>query len=183
MSTCAFKLCKSKGSYSFNRQNHDVLFCHHHKKRGMVRISGSKCAHPGCDITPSFNYKGEKFRVRCSAHKLPGMENVRYKYCKYGDCKKTSVQYTNGTYDVYCNKHIKCDTAFKKNNHPRDDINECIKKTKYMQEIVNTLSSFRKTLETDTSIDIYYDVADALLIMKKGQKYENNTTCDIKTNY
>ena len=171
MSTCAFKLCKSKGSYGFNRQNHDVLFCHQHKKRGMVKISGSKCVHPGCNITPSFNYKGEKFRVRCSAHKLPGMENVRYKYCKYGDCKKTSVQYTNGTYDVYCTKHLKYESASKENNHQRDDD-------------INTLSSFKKTYtETDASIDIYYDVADALLIMKKGHNYENNTMCSVETNY
>ena len=58
------------------------------------------CKYKKCNTIASFNYKGEDKRIYCSKHKLDGMENVRYKFCGYDDCKNTRELKSK-----YCNEH------------------------------------------------------------------------------
>jgi len=58
------------------------------------------CIHANCGIIASFNYKGESSRLYCTEHKMIGMENVRYRYCKYDSCKNISIQH-----EFYCEEH------------------------------------------------------------------------------
>jgi hypothetical protein len=50
--------------------------CVAHKLKDMVCVRIAPCEEPGCDVQPSFNYKGVKPAVRCVAHKLKDMVNV-----------------------------------------------------------------------------------------------------------
>jgi hypothetical protein len=42
----------------------------------MVDVASRKCEHEGCFVSPSFNFKGIKYGVRCAEHKLPEMVNA-----------------------------------------------------------------------------------------------------------
>ena len=60
------------------------------------------CKHKGCKTIASFNYKGIDKRIYCSKHKLTSMENVRYKFCAHGNCRKKRKHH-----EIYCPDHIK----------------------------------------------------------------------------
>ena len=64
------------------------------------------CKYKKCKTMASFNFKGEDERAYCSAHKLKGMENVRYKFCAHGMCRKTRM-----SGEKTCRKHRVNDDA------------------------------------------------------------------------
>jgi hypothetical protein len=70
----------------------------------MINVVQKKCKELGCNITPCFNYKGEK-PLYCSSHKLPGMINVVNKKCEELDCYiRPSFNYS-GEDGRYCFRH------------------------------------------------------------------------------
>ena len=48
----------------------------------------SKCEHNGCTKQPYLNFKGQKKRIFCSQHTLPGMVDVANKQCEHNGCTK-----------------------------------------------------------------------------------------------
>lgn len=64
------------------------------------------CIYPGCKTIASFNYKGSNSRIYCATHKLPDMENVRYKYC------------------VCCSRKRKQDSGFCQYHHRKNIVQE-----------------------------------------------------------
>ena len=54
------------------------------------------CKHAGCTKQPIFNTLGQKERLYCAAHKLPGMVNVKHKVCQHDGCTKVPTFNTPG---------------------------------------------------------------------------------------
>ena len=53
----------------------------------MAKIKSRRCDHPdGCMIQPSYGQPGSKAATRCSAHKEPGMVDLRNKHCDHPGC-------------------------------------------------------------------------------------------------
>jgi hypothetical protein len=100
--------CKADGcttTASFGLEGNKKEYCSRHKSENMVSHT-KKCEQPNCEITPSFNFKGEKVPRFCSAHKLDNMVDVISKKCIFKDCKTTcNYNYVHEKSPLYCSVH------------------------------------------------------------------------------
>jgi hypothetical protein len=70
----------------------------------MVNIVNKRCME--CDVSPSFNLKGEKNPLYCVNHKKEGMVDVISKTCLEIGCNKQPCYNNSGeTKPLYCNQH------------------------------------------------------------------------------
>jgi len=64
-----------------------------------------KCIEPGCTITSSFNYKGEKTKLYCSTHKKEGMISIRANCIVINCTKQPSYNLKGEKRAAYCATH------------------------------------------------------------------------------
>jgi hypothetical protein len=99
--------CKVDGCTTtaiFGLEGNKKEYCSRHKSENMVSHI-KKCEQSNCDITPSFNFKGEKVAKFCSKHKLDNMVDVKYKKCEFENCTKTPNFNMKGLSAIFCKTH------------------------------------------------------------------------------
>lgn len=67
--------CKKRASYNF--KGLQAKYCKKHSQDGMILVNVRRCGHKGCDTIPTFNYPNKRTCIRCYAHKLDGMINIK----------------------------------------------------------------------------------------------------------
>jgi len=98
--------CTKEASYNYKNEK-KRLYCHDHKKEGMISLKSIPCLK--CNKSPVFNFKGSK-RLYCFDHKEIGMVNVKDKPCIFEDCELLpSYNYESEKKPIYCEKHKKDD--------------------------------------------------------------------------
>lgn len=105
---CLESKCEKIASFNFPH-NRRRLYCHAHKKIGMINVARRKCVSFGCNTIPNFNYPGERTKIFCHAHKKPGMINIsRIRKCKYSGCGKyPSFNFPGEKGLLFCSEHKK----------------------------------------------------------------------------
>jgi hypothetical protein len=72
----------------------------------MIDVISKKCEHTGCETLSCYNYKGKKFGIFCSDHKLDGMIDVKNKTCEHTGCgKQPCYNYKGETTGRFCKEH------------------------------------------------------------------------------
>ncbi len=109
-SNCQNIGCLSGASFNDPDKN-TGLYCHLHKKDGMIYVRTGRCQHPGCVKFPLFDYPGNhrKRGAYCDLHKKDGMILcLRYKKCNQDDCQVVaSFNTPDKTEGLYCKQHKK----------------------------------------------------------------------------
>eukprot|EP00122_Pirum_gemmata_P005328 Pgem_evm1s4849 len=73
-------------------------------RKGAGNRTMAKC-EGGCGKNPSFNYPGEKQRVRCFSCKLPGQIDIKNPRCIGAQCTKyPNYNFPNHSKRLYCSK-------------------------------------------------------------------------------
>lgn len=100
---CRYRGCKKRPTFG-DSVSGGVMYCHAHKKDGMVNNTGRVCAHEGCTTHSTYGYPGGK-RLMCNSHKKDGMFAVSSR-CRYKDCSKKAVYMFRGqTKPEMCRSH------------------------------------------------------------------------------
>jgi hypothetical protein len=79
-------------------------FCTTHKKENMINVKTKLCVYTGCNITPLYNYIGNK-GLYCKTHKLENMIDVESKKCEYNNCDTIPNFGISGGKIQYCSIH------------------------------------------------------------------------------
>jgi hypothetical protein len=85
-------------------QSEDVEDSHDQRPRQKAKMKGGRCEADMCNKHPSFNFKGLIGGRFCSAHKLPGMQDVISKRCE--DCaKQAAFNFEGQSRGRFCSSH------------------------------------------------------------------------------
>lgn len=63
----------------------------------MINVIDARCIFKGCPIQASYNFPGNKQKLYCNDHQLPGMQNVKSKKCTFKGCPVVASFGTEGT--------------------------------------------------------------------------------------
>jgi hypothetical protein len=77
---------------------------------GIGNLTRKHCKENACFSEPTYNYPTEKTTAYCSAHKLPGMVDVKHPKCQHVDengnkCDKGPTYGPEGGKAIYCEPH------------------------------------------------------------------------------
>ena len=96
--------CRKNANY--NIVGLKAKFCASHKTDSMICVRCKRCAETGCQVTATFNNRGQKMALYCSIHKHDGMVNVINRKCKYEGCDTIPTFNVNGQKGgLYCSIH------------------------------------------------------------------------------
>jgi hypothetical protein len=102
---CAKPKCIKMPRYGFDK----ILYCHKHKKEGMIDIKRKRCKFEGCNTFPCFGYQKSR-GIYCVKHKKDDMKNIFVVICKEPKCDRVA------NYGTIYNRRIWCRLHAKKNN-------------------------------------------------------------------
>jgi hypothetical protein len=104
------KKCREEGCAKqprFNyKENKSAIYCHLHKKDGMIDVVNYRCQEEGCGLIPAYNYEGNKRGLYCNSHKKDGMIHILAKRCQEEGCKiYAHFNYEGNKNGLYCITH------------------------------------------------------------------------------
>jgi hypothetical protein len=141
----------------------------------MVDIINNRCEYEGCEMSPTYNYKGELKRRFCSSHHLPDMINLTKKYCMTPFCETSVLP----KYEGYC---LRCFV----NIHPEKP-NARNYKTKEKTIVDEVLKSFPQfTWTADKRVqdgcsrrrpDLFLDMGSHVIIVEIDENQHTDYDC------